>query len=527
MNPYREEKRRASHGHPLYIGCMVVGLMLVLRWLFVVAQDGVKLPPALRPDRQEQQYELVVVTASSENHFEIGVSVLLPSLRMHLNPFTSKVVYYDIGLTAQQHVALRLAFPEVQVKTFDFELYPSHFALSENAGYWAWKPLIIFELTEQYDDALILWLDSGNQLTGPLDSVMRLIQIRGVFSQRSSSSMKKYVHPGMFAYFNLDRALFEKQANCDGAIVGIDSANATIKQLVLDPWVDCAMHKECIAPVGSSRENHRQDQAALTVLMKKIGLPCRKDEAKKHHILKHRDHTDEGNKAIERMHESRQRQPSRNVRVIVAGRDLQALQRSLHSLRQFSNPWIMNIICFGFELRDQDVLRAQFPEVEYRSYDYGELPMAQVAILHQVSQECVDCSVIWIESRYTVSGSLDSLLQQVEKHNIWSICSPTDRLKAVDEAVRALNVESATISPIGACSGELFAFSPLGATVVHDWYRCIFVDRSTCWDKISPDNSTDRDRIDLVLTVLLKRNKAQCTRPDRAFDILSLVSSSL
>jgi hypothetical protein len=36
----------------------------------------------------------------------------------------------------------------------------------------------------------------------------------------------------------------------------------------------CSANRDCIAPKGSSRDNHRQDQAALTVLIHLNGYTC-------------------------------------------------------------------------------------------------------------------------------------------------------------------------------------------------------------------------------------------------------------
>jgi hypothetical protein len=38
--------------------------------------------------------------------------------------------------------------------------------------------------------------------------------------------------------------------------------------------MDCARTRECIAPLGSSRENHRQDQAAFSALIHMHGYGC-------------------------------------------------------------------------------------------------------------------------------------------------------------------------------------------------------------------------------------------------------------
>jgi hypothetical protein len=43
------------------------------------------------------------------------------------------------------------------------------------------------------------------------------------------------------------------------------------REIVL-PWRACAMNKNCIAPPGSSRRNHRQDQAVLSFLVHRTGF---------------------------------------------------------------------------------------------------------------------------------------------------------------------------------------------------------------------------------------------------------------
>jgi hypothetical protein len=41
---------------------------------------------------------------------------------------------------------------------------------------------------------------------------------------------------------------------------------------LINQWKACALTKECIAPAGSSRQNHRQDQAVLSVLAQQYDL---------------------------------------------------------------------------------------------------------------------------------------------------------------------------------------------------------------------------------------------------------------
>jgi hypothetical protein len=56
------------------------------------------------------------------------------------------------------------------------------------------------------------------------------------------------------------------EKNCHGALVGLDTSQPAVRRL-LAAWLDCALHVECIAPQGAHRGNHRQDQAALTLLV--------------------------------------------------------------------------------------------------------------------------------------------------------------------------------------------------------------------------------------------------------------------
>eukprot|EP01084_Bolivina_argentea_P155807 271510_1 len=67
----------------------------------------------------------------------------------------------------------------------------------------------------------------------------------------------------MIQYLNYTGS--QNLANRNGAIIAFDYDVQWVQQFVED-WKDCAMVKACIAPQGSSRANHRQDQAALTLL---------------------------------------------------------------------------------------------------------------------------------------------------------------------------------------------------------------------------------------------------------------------
>ena len=59
--------------------------------------------------------------------------------------------------------------------------------------------------------------------------------------------------------------------NLSGGVVGYNANNSKAK-LLAERCYNYAKVKECIAPSGSNRSNHRQDQALLTVLAYKFNM---------------------------------------------------------------------------------------------------------------------------------------------------------------------------------------------------------------------------------------------------------------
>jgi hypothetical protein len=86
-----------------------------------------------------------------------------------------------------------------------------------------------------------------------------------LFTTDSKGNSTEWIHPKMFQYFNLSKNDSEFRMGHAGR-VGFNLRNEKAKG-ILSAWADCAMKRECIAPEGSDIYNHRQDQAALTILM--------------------------------------------------------------------------------------------------------------------------------------------------------------------------------------------------------------------------------------------------------------------
>lgn len=353
---------------------MKIGVLFVMSLLLWVMFMEIRQLPSvdetaeqsvLQKVEMQSHSPLIVVTGASSNHYDIAASVLLPSLRKY-RPLNSKIVFYDLGLDKQQVSELGIYYKDVLVVPFPYDEYPPHFDIQIDAGYWAWKPAIVQKLVEQYPKSIVLWLDGGNQLSGDITPLLEIIRKRGVFSQRSSGTMQKWVHPKMYEYLDIDPKRYRKVGNCDGAIVAIDGSNTNAKQNVLQPWLACAMIKACIAPEGSSRSNHRQDQAALTIFMRKDGqYQCRKDEAKQHHVLKHIDNTPEGRLAISMKQKWTTNGPQTILLTVGTNASFENLKLHLQHWYRHVNPfrYLRHLINISLTSAQLEYICIQYPQV--------------------------------------------------------------------------------------------------------------------------------------------------------------------
>lgn len=217
----------------------------------------------------------IVVTASSSNHF----GALCQMLRS-LERLNATVECYDIGLTEAERRALP-AWDGATHRTFDYASYPPFFDVNVNAGEYAWKPAIVADVVERARAAGeprdVLWADAGC-FFHQLDAIGGQITASGgLWVRRSAGTMADWTHPGMFDRLGVDPRAFAARPNADATLVGFAVATASpaererVYREVVLPWKACALDRDCIAPAGSSRRNHRQDQAVLSYLVHRGG----------------------------------------------------------------------------------------------------------------------------------------------------------------------------------------------------------------------------------------------------------------
>ena len=213
---------------------------------------------------------MIVVTGASENHADGLIGNFLTSVRRYTNPFLTRVIVYDLGLTSKR-AFIQENYPEITFRKFNFSRFPKHVYNSSNPNgplrSYAFKPIIIYETALEHRGKVVVWIDGDATLTGGFDQLYKTIKKIKVWTKKSSRNLKRYTHPGMFKYFNVSRRKYGKYPNSNAGICGFDTSSETVMTRYLLKWYKCALVQKCIIPNGSSRRNHRQDQAALSVIL--------------------------------------------------------------------------------------------------------------------------------------------------------------------------------------------------------------------------------------------------------------------
>jgi len=228
--------------------------------------------------------KLIVVTAASSNHFGALRQMLESLRRLH-----ARVECYDIGLTAQEAAVLP-RWEGLVYRRFDYSAYPEHLNVEVNAGEYAWKPVIVADVVERARSADhpsdVLWADAGCYFHALQPIADRIAQGKGVWVRASPGTMREWTHPGMFDSLGADPHEYGEKPNADATLVGFAAGSAqpaaieALYRNIVLPWKACAMNKDCIAPPGSSRKNHRQDQAALSYFVHRAGYSFSSDTAR-------------------------------------------------------------------------------------------------------------------------------------------------------------------------------------------------------------------------------------------------------
>ena len=230
--------------------------MVELRWLLSASSRFAFVPTSL---------PLHVVTGADKTH-EKSLLRLLQSIA-RFEPLARTTVW-NLGLSREVEATIA-HMDGVDLRTFHFGDYPDYFDIRVDAGQYAWKPTIINEMNSG-EPELLVWLDAGNLVLGKLTWFRKIVGKLGFFSPPSSGNLVTWVHPRTLEKlsFSADPSLFKTLC---GGVVGYRTDHVGAAALI-NQWAASALDRDCIAPAGSNRLNHRQDQAVMSVLAAQSGF---------------------------------------------------------------------------------------------------------------------------------------------------------------------------------------------------------------------------------------------------------------
>ena len=204
---------------------------------------------------------IIFVTAAEKNYFN-QLESLLKSYNKYLS---NKLIVYDIGLTENQLKYLKNNFENFEIIKFQFNQYPKFIGeyFDDKLGNYAWKPIIVDKVMNQHKSKVV-WLDAGNLVTKKVIFLKIALTASGLVVPTSSNTIKDWTHPRTIEYIGINRKYLSSNNYASG-LIGFDYNSKKAKN-ISELWCKFSQIQDCISPKDSSRDNHRQDQAVLTLL---------------------------------------------------------------------------------------------------------------------------------------------------------------------------------------------------------------------------------------------------------------------
>ena len=209
---------------------------------------------------EENLHDMVVITGADKNYFSVlenfvgSLSYWGPKYRF---------VVYNLGMSQAQLNVVRTWENLLDLKWADGipAHYPDHVRI---AKVYAWKPIAINESVHEYRS--IFWLDAGATFVGSLEPIEFILHRHGLFLGQGQDNPMYYLsHPGTYKAFGRERETFGWRPHYAGGIQGHVFPSRYIDTVVI-PNAVCALDRSCIAPQGSSLQNHRFDQTTLSIM---------------------------------------------------------------------------------------------------------------------------------------------------------------------------------------------------------------------------------------------------------------------
>ena len=207
---------------------------------------------------------MLIITGASNNHYFTMIQFIHSFIKNNVN---GNLIIYNLGIDNERWNELIKKYNSYNFifKVFDYSKYPNWFNININIGEYAWKPAIIYEIYKEFNNEIIIWMDAGNIIFDNLNNLRLFIQENYIHSGVTAGNIKDWTHPDTIKLLECNNI---HRQNRNGACIGFNTKIDFVKEFI-ELFYECCLNKDIIAPPGSSRKNHRQDQAVFTILFYK------------------------------------------------------------------------------------------------------------------------------------------------------------------------------------------------------------------------------------------------------------------
>jgi hypothetical protein len=223
-------------------------------------------------NKKTNNKEYKLLTCANQNYFN-ALKQFINNVK-EVNIDFDNFIVYDIGLTSDQENELYILQAEYRfyIYKLDFSKYPEHVNL--NLEKWnglnnsyAFKAIVIYNVLHKIDVPLI-YMDCGCGFTmETIDKTLINISKNHFYipiaNNKNSIESIELNHHDTLKHFDIKNTeIITASAN----FMGIDYNNDATKKII-NEWYNYALKQEIICPIGSNRNNHRQDQTVLSCIL--------------------------------------------------------------------------------------------------------------------------------------------------------------------------------------------------------------------------------------------------------------------
>eukprot|EP00943_MAST-04B_sp_MAST-4B-sp1_P006878 g6878.t1 len=225
-------------------------------------------------DVNKNDLNITIVTGVTASYFK-QLKNLVGSI--HVWESSVNIYVYDLGLK-REHITEILKWERCFLRSLTQTdvTVPRHiFDIST----YAFKMYIIQDMLMHFEN--VFYIDAGTVLLRPLDLVRATLHDHGYFFAPQTSRAfpwpdKNFHHPDTLKFGNCtsENEYYQKgelMTACVGTLQGWRN-NSWLKKMLFEPLLKCSSNLLCIAPFGSNRANHLQDQTALNSFLCGKGL---------------------------------------------------------------------------------------------------------------------------------------------------------------------------------------------------------------------------------------------------------------